>query len=288
MTRGSLQKSLSERSGCVQGELVAVHVGKLDTVSQGAKAGGTERDEPVYLPAEVISNQVEALPVRPVLGFDRRAAPRDLRAAKRRLYRGLLVLVSYQRPAQCVAPEQADIPGSATGDLAQAAGAGQKAIARPDHTELVPTRVGEHDEVVIGLLTHVDMPTSKAQHRFNGPLLVRQAATGQVEVQESRSDLFSVRGHEPEPHPCLVTRHQCTAGLYEDIPIEQPGPERRNRRSIGHVEGHRLESQRHLSMLGRSRCPARSISTASPDDSAKTAKRLGDSSRSGSHRRPIR
>ena len=61
---------------------------------------------------------------------------------------------------------------------------------------------------------------------------------------------------EPEPDLPLVARHQRAAGLYDDIPIEQPGPERRSCARLGHVEGHRLQSRSHLCTLGRSPCRA--------------------------------
>lgn len=41
-------------------------------------------------------------------------------------------------------------------------------------------------------------------------------------MQPSRADLIGVGGDEPEPDLGLVTRHQRTAGLREDLPFEQP------------------------------------------------------------------
>lgn len=78
-------------------------------------------------------------------------------------------------------------------------------------------------------------------------------------MQSSRLDSFVMGGHLPEPDLCLVTRYQRAAGLDDDIPILQPGPEGRNRGQVSHVEGHRLQSQRHVGTLERPRCRARPV-----------------------------
>ena len=59
-------------------------------------------------------------------------------------------------------------------------------------------------------------------------------------MQPSRADLIGLGGDEPEPDLRLVTQHQRAAGLREDLPFEQPGPERRHRGRVGHLEGHRF------------------------------------------------
>ena len=48
-------------------------------------------------------------------------------------------------------------------------------------------------------------------------------------MQASRADLIGVGRDEPEPDLRLVTRHERAAGLREDLPLEQPGPEGRHR-----------------------------------------------------------
>jgi hypothetical protein len=77
------------------------------------------------------------------------------------------------------------------------------------------------------------------------------AAAGQVHVQPSPADLLAVGGYEAKPDLHLVTWYQHAIGLREHLSVEQPGPERRHRVRIGHLESHRFESQDHLCTLGR-------------------------------------
>src|SRR3954471_24447051 len=99
----------------------------------------TPPEQPLRLAPRGGGHQTEALPVPSVFGLDRWPAPGDLGATERRLNRGLLVLIPYQRPVQRVAPEQADVASSVAGDLAEIARSGQEAVARPDHAECVST-----------------------------------------------------------------------------------------------------------------------------------------------------
>ena len=64
-----------DASGLVQAELVAVGVGKLDTVRQAGKTDRSEGDESFRLAGGVGGDQVEALPIPCLLGFDLRSAP---------------------------------------------------------------------------------------------------------------------------------------------------------------------------------------------------------------------
>src|SRR4051794_33172249 len=188
--------------------------------------GRAQREQPLGLAAGVGSHQIEALPVPSVFGFDRWAAPGDLGAAERRLHRGLLVLIPYQGPVQCVAPEQADVACSVAGDLAEIARSGQEAVARPDHAECVSIRISQHDVVGVGFLAHVKVAAAdETQRRFYGPLLVLGAVAGQVQVQPSRAELLGVGGDEPEPDLPVLTRDQRPAGLREDLTVEQFGPD---------------------------------------------------------------
>ena len=114
---------------------------------------------------------------------------------------------------------------------------------------------------VVGPLTHVDVAAAQTQRRFDGSLLVLAAAAGQVQVQPSPADLPAVGGDEAQPDLQLVTWYQHAAGLCEDLSVEQPGPERRHRVRIGHLESHRVESQGHLCTLGPGRGLGEHLST---------------------------
>src|SRR4051812_15113061 len=106
-------------------EFVAVWVGQMHAVGQVGDSGRTERDQSFRIPVEVGGDQVEALPVPSARGVGRPSGPRiprDLGATERRLDCDLLLVVPHQRPAQRVAPEQPDVSGSVTSDLAEIAG----------------------------------------------------------------------------------------------------------------------------------------------------------------------
>src|SRR5689334_15705546 len=81
-------------------------------------------------------SEVEMQPVLPGLRLQRRAAPGDLGAAVRRADRGLLVLVPYQRPAQRLAPEVADLLRTVARERPDESAFGQEVVARLDHAEL--------------------------------------------------------------------------------------------------------------------------------------------------------
>ncbi len=91
---------------------------------------GPQGDQPVDLRSLVTVGQdeIEALPNPPIRGGHGRASPCDLGAAVRRLDRGLLVLVPHQRPAQRLAPKEADLPVAVAGELPEEAAPGKVGI----------------------------------------------------------------------------------------------------------------------------------------------------------------
>ena len=103
--------------------------------------------------------EVEVQPVLPALRCQRRAAPRDLRAAVRRADRGLLVLVPDQRPAQRLRSRSTRPPASPSHETRPDEPAvGEEAVARLDDAELVAFGVGEHDVTLVRPLADVDVP----------------------------------------------------------------------------------------------------------------------------------
>ena len=61
--------------------------------------------------------------------------------------------------------------------------------------------------LVVGPLAHVKVAAAQAQRRLDGPLLVLEAAAGQVQMQPSRADLLGVGGDEAKPDLRIVTRY---------------------------------------------------------------------------------
>ena len=64
-------------------------------------------------------------------------------------------------------------------------------------------------------------------------------------MQTSWADLFSVGGQEAKPDLRGVTRHQHTARLLKQVPLEQPSPKGRDLDSVSDLERHRLKLQHH-------------------------------------------
>ena len=93
----------------------------------------------------------------------RRTTPRDLRAAARRLDRGLLILVPDQRPAQCLAPEVADLLRAVAGQLTEEPAAGEEVVARLDDAELVALGIGEHHVLLLRELPDVEVPAAEPE-----------------------------------------------------------------------------------------------------------------------------
>ena len=168
----------------------------------------------------------------------------------RRLDGGLLVLVPHERPPECVAPEQADLPGAVARDLAEEAAAGEELVARPDHAELVAAGVGENDVILLRELPDVEVAAAEPQRRLDRVPLVLEGGAGQVEVEAVRSGLLRGGRDEPQPDLRVVTRQQSAAGLADDLSAEHAGPERRQDGRVVGVEAHRHQSQGHASHVG--------------------------------------
>src|SRR5690606_10245355 len=96
----------------------------------------------------------------------------DLRTALRGLDRRLLVPVPHQRPVQRRAPEQADLPGAVTGDLAEEAAPVEELVTRLDHAELVTLGVGQDDVPLLGTLPDVDVAGAELERSLHRLLLV--------------------------------------------------------------------------------------------------------------------
>ena len=119
-------------------ELVAVGVGHphlLGVLAAAVEEGGAEADErprpPSPCPRRRAGRRASGgAPCRD-LGASGGPAPGDLRAAPRRLDRGLLVLVPDERPAERRAPEVAEPPEPLLEEAADPAGALEEAGRRP-------------------------------------------------------------------------------------------------------------------------------------------------------------
>ncbi len=105
-------------------------------------------------------------------------------------------------------------------------------VARLEHTQLVATRVGQHDESVLGPLAHVEAVAAQEQSGLDGSLLILGTATGQVQVQPWPAHLRGLGGDEAKPYLCLVTRYQRSTGLRHDLAVEQRGPEGGRREGV--------------------------------------------------------
>jgi len=175
-------EELARCSACVQAELVAVWVGQLDAVNQISKKGRTEGDQPFGLAAGVSGNQIEALPVPSLLGFDRWSAPRDLGATERRLDHGLLVLVSSHTSGQSSASRQnrptSRVPSQVTSPRKPVPA--RKSFPAPITHSSLPPGSASTTTSVVGLLAHVNVAAAQPQRRLDGPELVLEAAACQV------------------------------------------------------------------------------------------------------------
>src|SRR5665213_3322678 len=104
--------------------------------------------------------------MQPVLAVLRHlwlTAPGDLGAATRRANGGLLVLVPDQRPAECFAPEVADLLGTDTGDRTDESALSEELVTCLDHAELIAFRIGEHHVALVGSLTDVDVSRAESK-----------------------------------------------------------------------------------------------------------------------------
>src|SRR6478672_3971568 len=134
-------------------ELVAIRVSQHNVAALVVlEPSGPKADQTLDLRFRIATGQseVEALSVPLHTWGNGRTSPRDFGAAMRRLDRGLLVLVPHQRPAQRLAPEQTDPPGTVAGDLAEEPAPGEVGVARLDHAELVALGVGQDDVALLG------------------------------------------------------------------------------------------------------------------------------------------
>ena len=109
-------------------------------------------------------------------------------------------LQKYPTSLRPVARDRADEPA-----------VGEEAVARLDDAELVALGVGEHDVPLLGALTDVDVPGAELERPRHRLLLVLEGGARQVEVDLVRAGLRGAAGHEPEPEPGVVGRHERDA-----------------------------------------------------------------------------
>src|SRR4051794_2877494 len=186
-------------------------------------------------------------PVPGSLRVDRRAAPRDLRAAVRRLDSCLLVLVPYQRPVERLAPEVPHGLRTVRRQRTDDSGAGEEVVPRLDHTELIAFRIGEHHVPLLRLLPHVDVPAAELEGARHRGLLFLERLTGQIEVHLVRTIFHRVAGDEPDAKPGVVVGQQvhAFAGVLPDLPPQDSSPEPRQPVGIVRIEGQRVEVDAH-------------------------------------------
>jgi hypothetical protein len=161
------------------------------------------------------------------------------------LDRGLLVLVPHQRPAQHLAPEQADFPGAVTGELTEQTAPGEVGVAGLDHAEPIAGGIGQDDVPFLRSLSHVEMAATKLQRRRHGVLLIVEIGAGQVQVHAAGSELAGAARNEPETELGVLARQKHTHGILDDLPAEQSGPEPRRTSRVVRLEGHRQQSRTH-------------------------------------------
>jgi len=78
--------------------------------------------------------------------------------------------------------------------------------------------------VLVGELAHIEVAPAEAQGLRNDPLLVSHADTGQVKVQPIATGLLGGSRDETESYLSAVSRQESTAGLVDDLPVEQAAP----------------------------------------------------------------
>ncbi len=173
------------------------------------------------------------------LVHDRGTTPRDLRAAVRRLDRGLVALVPDEDPVQRRLPEFAGGTRPVARERPDRAATGREAVARREDAELVALRVGEHlPGDVRTVLTHVDPTGPEGDQAVDLRLAVVADVRGEVDV-ETVLDLFAL-GHRDEHQPGRgggpavgrdrILRHvpwdygDLVLVLVDDVPVEHLGP----------------------------------------------------------------
>src|SRR5262245_16006954 len=183
-------------------ELVAVGIGQddpADVALADVDPLRPERDETFDLGLLITVGgwgEVEVPPVLAGLRRDGGTAPRHLRAALRRLDRGLLVLITHQRPAQRVMPAVADLLRPVARHRADEPGVGEEVVARLDDAELVALGVGEHHMQGIGTLPDVEVPATELERPRHGGLLLRWRGTGEIEVHPVLAGPWLLGGKE--------------------------------------------------------------------------------------------
>ena len=190
-------------------------------------------------------------PVLAGLRAHRRAAPGDLRAAVRRLDRGLLVLVPDQRPAQRLAPEVPDRLRAVAGQRADEPAVGEEVVARLDDAELVALGVGEHDVALLGRWPTSRCRPPSASARATVCLLVVERRAGQVEVHLVRPGLRLLRrAGSGSGTRCRRSGSSATPSCGRR-PAPSPGHRPRSARAgrVVGVEAERVE-RRHRTTLG--------------------------------------
>src|SRR5207253_1551223 len=156
-----------------------------------------------------------------------------------------LVLVPHQRPAQRLAPEEADLPGAVAGELPEQAAPGEEGVARLDHAELVALGVGQDDVPLLGALPDIEVAGAEPQRRRHRVLLVGAAGAGQVQVHAVRPHLLRAARDEPEGELGALARQERTTGVLDELAAEHAGPELRQASRVVRIEGHRQGSREH-------------------------------------------
>ena len=133
------------------------------------------------------------------------------------------ILESQSDNRGCV--HQSNVSGSAAltmgdSDLAEVAGAGQVAVTRLDHAQLVALGISQHDKAFIARLTDIEVAAAESQHGRDRALLVLGAAAGQVQMEARAADGLSPGGDETEPDLRRVARYQRGAGLDAHLAVE--------------------------------------------------------------------
>ena len=121
-------------------------------------------------------------PVLPDLRRKRRTPGDERTGAVRRADRGFFVLIPDQRPSERFAPEVPDLARTVARDRSETSAGGEEGVARLDDAELVAFGVGEHDMVVVGRLTDVDVAGAELDQPLDRFLLVVERRGRQIEM----------------------------------------------------------------------------------------------------------
>ncbi len=245
----------SSRTRLQHAELVVVGIGQHDPTDialTDVDSSRSEPDETIHFGSlinAVERGHVEMQPVLCGLRNERRAAPGDEGTSQvGRAYRGLLILIPYQRPSEYFAPEVTGLARAVAVDRAETSAVREEGITGLDDAELVALWVGEHHMSFVGVLTDVDMATAELDQPRDRVALIVDRCRRQIEMNTVLARFRLQDWFEQDLKSGVVRWDKCDLiiGLDSNVPAQRLGPKTCETQRIIRIKTKSIKARRHL------------------------------------------